>query len=241
MVRRISQIAGWTLIWSGLFIFGYLAWQLFGTDVVNAGVQAEASAEVDALLEAARLEAPPPTIIDPTPPSTSPPNGPTTDPEPIEYFAQDDPEAGSAFAFIRIPKIDVDEALFEGVDVPTLKNGPGHMPGTPLPGHPGNAVLSGHRTTYGRPFFDLDQLEPGDIIEVESEVGLHVYEVRELRVVLPHDFWVTYDRSGGWLTLTTCNPKFSAKERLIVWAEMVSGPNYEFAQLHVADVDGDAA
>ncbi len=115
------------------------------------------------------------------------------------------------------------------------------MPGTPLPGQPGNSVLSGHRTTYGRPFFDLDQLVVGDTIEVESEIGVHVYEVREIQVVLPTDFWVTYDRSGGWLTLTTCNPKFSARERLIIWAEMVAGPNLEFAQLHVADVDQEAA
>lgn len=225
-------------------VCGYLAWQLFGTDVVNAGVQAEAVAEVEALLVTAEEEAPQPTVIqfpDPTNPTplndSENPEEPTT----VEYYSQDDPELGAAFALLRIPKIGVDEALFEGVDVATLKNGPGHMPGTPLPGQPGNSVLSGHRTTYGRPFFDLDQLVVGDTIEVESEIGVHVYEVREIQVVLPTDFWVTYDRSGGWLTLTTCNPKFSARERLIIWAEMVAGPNLEFAQLHVADVDQEAA
>ena len=236
-MRRISQIAGWTLIWSGLFLFGYMGWQLYGTDLVNAGVQAEAAEEVEALLAAA---APSPTIIDPSelidPEIPPPPEDPATT-EPIKHFTQTDPEVGSAFAFLRIPKIGVDEAVFEGVDVATLKMGPGHMPGTPLPGQPGNAVVSGHRTTYGRPFFDLDQLEIGDTIEVESEIGVHVYEVREIMVVEPHDFWVTYDRSGAWLTLTTCNPKFSARERLIVWAEMVEGPNFEVAQLHRAALD----
>ena len=119
-------------------------------------------------------------------------------------------------------------------DRQTLKSGPGHMESTALPGQPGNSVLSGHRTTHGRPFFDFDLLEIGDSIEVETAVGVHVYRIREMRIVQPTDVWVTDDRPGGWMTLTTCNPKFSARERLVVWAEMVSGPNYQFIQLHEA-------
>jgi sortase A len=105
------------------------------------------------------------------------------------------------------------------------------MPGTALPGQPGNSVISGHRTTYGRPFYDLDLLSAGDRIEVETAVGVHVYEVRESFVVAPTDVWVTDDRPGGWLTLTTCHPRFSARERLIVTAEMVQGPNLEYVRL----------
>lgn len=122
--------------------------------------------------------------------------------------------------------------VFEGVDTETLRMGPGHMPNTPIPGQPGNAVISGHRTTYGRPFFDLDLLAVGDRIEVETAIGTHVYEVRDTEIVAPTDIWVTDPRPGGWLTLTTCNPKFSARERLIVFAEMVSGPNLEFVKVH---------
>lgn len=230
-MRRSIEVAGWTLIWSGLFVFGYLGWQLWGTDVVNAGVQAEAVLELQVALETSAESLPEPIIVKPE----DPPPGVSAE---VAYLAQDDPEAGNSFAFLRIPKIGVDAVVFEGVDVPTLKKGPGHMPGTPLPGHPGNSVLSGHRTTYGRPFFDFDQLEVGDTIEVESEVGTHVYVIREIIIVLPTDFWVTEDRDGAWLTLTTCTPKFSAKQRLIVWAEMVSGPNFEFSQLHeVSDSD----
>ena len=99
------------------------------------------------------------------------------------------------------------------------------MPQTPLPGQPGNAVISGHRTTYGAPFHNLDVLEPGDRIEVETALGLHVYEVRESFVVRPTDIWVTDPKPGAWLTLTTCHPKFSARERLIISAELVEGPN----------------
>ena len=118
--------------------------------------------------------------------------------------------------------------MFEGVDRETLTQGPGHMPGTPLPGQPGNAVISGHRTTYGRPFFDFDLLEPGDLIEVETAIGLHTYVVRSSIIVEPTDVWVTDDKEGAWLTLTTCNPKFSARQRLIINAELVSGPNLRY-------------
>jgi sortase A len=92
--------------------------------------------------------------------------------------------------------------------------------------------LSGHRTTYGRPFFDFDLLEVGDEIEMETAIGVHTYAIREIQVVQPTDVWVTDDRPGGWLTLTTCEPKFSARQRLVVFAEMVDGPNLEFIRLH---------
>ena len=92
---------------------------------------------------------------------------------------------------------------------------------------PGNAVVSGHRTTFGAPFNELDHLVPGDIIEVETAVGVHTYVVRESLVVNPFDVWVTDHRQGAWLTLTTCNPEFSARERLVVFAELIGGPNWE--------------
>jgi sortase A len=101
------------------------------------------------------------------------------------------------------------------------------MPDTPLPGMLGDAVISGHRTTYGAPFNELDELAPGDVIEVETAVGTHIYVVRESLVVSPFDVWVTNPREGAWLTLTTCNPEFSARERLVVFAELQGGPNWE--------------
>lgn len=228
-MRRRIQILGWTLTWLGVLVFGYVGWQLFVTDLLQSGAQAEAKEDLEVALVEARHEPPEVQQIDPADYIELPP-----DPEPREplvFYNEEEPEPGEAFAFLRIPKIGVDEVLFSGVDRSTLRKGPGHMPWTPLPGQPGNSVLSGHRTTYGRPFFDLDQLEPGDLIEVETAIGTHVYEVREMLVVLPTDVWVTESRSGGWLTLTTCNPKFSARERLIVWAEMVSGPNFEYVEL----------
>jgi sortase A len=126
--------------------------------------------------------------------------------------------------------------IFEGVDRATLKKGPGHMPWTPLPGQPGNAVLSGHRTTYGAPFFHLEALEPGDEIIIETALGTSVYEVRKVFIVAPTDVWVTEPMPGAWLTLTTCNPKYSARERLIIQAELVEGPNFAYVEAQKAQV-----
>lgn len=229
-MRYRIQVLGWTLIWSGLFIFGYLGWQLYGTDWINRGVQEEASAELE--LELSEVPPATPETIDPQdylgPDFEMPPDTP----EEVDFFAEEPVEAGQSFAFMSIPKIGLEDVvMYEGVDRETLKKGPGHMVTTPLPGQPGNAVVSGHRTTYGRPFFDFDLLEVGDRVEVETEIGTHVYEVREIQIVEPTDVWVTENRAGGWLTMTTCHPKFSARQRLVVWAEMVDGPNAAFIDI----------
>lgn len=234
-MRRNIQILGWTLIWGGVFIFGYLGYQLFVTDLINAGVQAEAADELEETISEG--DQPATEQIDPEEYIGSDGIPPET-PDSVQFHQMAAPEQGESFAFLRIPEIDVDEVVFAGVDRQTLRSGPGHMEGTALPGQPGNSVLSGHRTTYGRPFFDFDLLEVGDDIEVETAIGVHVYQIREMQIVEPTDVWVTDDRPGGWMTLTTCNPKFSARQRLVVWAEMVSGPNYEFIQLHEAKFGG---
>lgn len=229
-MRRNIQIFGWTLIWSGFFIFGYLGWQLFGTDLVNSGVQAEAQEEIVDVFVEAQEDLPDTEQVDPAEYLGEDP--PTEVPELVPFQSEIVPNTGEPFAVIRIDEIGVDDVVFAGVDRQTLKSGPGHMEGTPLPGQPGNAVLSGHRTTYGRPFFDFDLLEVGDEIEMETAIGVHTYAIREIQVVQPTDVWVTDDRPGGWLTLTTCEPKFSARQRLVVFAEMVDGPNLEFIRLH---------
>lgn len=204
------------MIWSGSIILGYVGYQLFGTDVVNQQVQAAAQEALPSVLEerAAQVELSPLAEVEGE-----------ADPVLIE---EPGVVEGEPFAAIRIPLIGVEQVVYAGIDRETLQLGPGHFPGTPLPGQPGNAVLSGHRTTYGRPFFDLDLLEPGDTIDVETAVGIHTYTVRESLVVTPFDVWVTEPKEGAWLTLTTCHPKFSARERLVVFAELTAGPNFEF-------------
>ncbi|HEY6628103.1 MAG TPA: sortase [Acidimicrobiia bacterium] len=215
-MRRNIQVLGWALIWTGVFIFGYLGWQLFGTDIVNQRVQAQASDDLHGFFEVEREHLPQIQAVE------------SQEGAPIEFHPEDEPEENTSFARLRVPKLALDVVVFEGVTHDALAQGPGHMPDTPLPGQPGNAVISGHRTTHGRPFFYFDLLRPGDRIEVETSIGTHVYEVRESFIVAPTDVWVADDKAGGWLTLTTCNPRFSARERLIISAEMVEGPNLAY-------------
>lgn len=224
MARRI-QIFGWTLIWSGLFVLGYVGFELFVTDFLNARTQETASEQVEEVFTETRTGLP---AVEEVPTSVPPEAGPAV----VEYHPESQPAVDTEFAIIRVPRLGVEAVVFEGVSPSTLKKGPGHMPGTALPGQPGNAVISGHRTTYGRPFFDFDQLEPGDVIEIETAIGVHTYQLQDdWFVVKPTDVWVTDDRPGGWLTLTTCHPKFSARERLIVTAELVDGPNLDYVRL----------
>lgn len=227
-MRRRIRIAGWSMVWSGILLLVFAGYQLYGTGLLTARAQAAAREDLAVALVQRRAELPPPKAVAVVAPETSSPS--TTSPEPVTLFEEDPVPEGEPLGHLRIPSIGVEEVVFEGVGRDTLRNGPGHMPWTPLPGQPGNAVISGHRTTYGAPFFDLDRLVPGDSIEVETAIGVHRYEVRETLIVEPTDVWVTKNRRGAWLTLTTCTPKYSARQRLIVFAELVDGPNLEFAE-----------
>ncbi len=227
---RLLRAAGWTLVWLGGLTLGFVAHQLWITSWFAKANQAELAVELEqrfAAVEIVEVPYEPPEVPGETvPPAPSIAQGATEAPRFLK--AESAPEEGSAFAEIRIPSLESLRegwTVVEGVSLSILKNGAGHMPWTPLPGQPGNSVISGHRTTYGQPFHDLDLLEPGDTIEVETALGVHVYSVKEVIVVKPHDVWVTHPRPGAWLTLTTCNPKFSARERLVVAAELVAGPN----------------
>ena len=116
-----------------------------------------------------------------------------------------------------------DSALYvvPGVDLNDLKKGPGHYPDTPLPGQLGNASIAGHRTTYGEPFRHIDQLQPGDEIIVTMLTGdRFVYEVASTEIVGPDDYYVvtTTDPTVAELTLTSCHPAFTARNRIAVHA-----------------------
>jgi LPXTG-site transpeptidase (sortase) family protein len=123
---------------------------------------------------------------------------------------------------IRIPAIGLNQTIVEGVSREMLKLGPGHYPGTALPGQPGNVVISGHRTTYSKPFHDLDLLTTGDPIVIETPSGSFRYEVAETLVVPDDDARPLLDTVEPRLTLTTCHPKGSARERLVVVASLVA-------------------
>lgn len=131
---------------------------------------------------------------------------------------------GDPLTRIRIPRISVDVVVVEGTTASALRAGAGHYPQTPLPCEAGNVGIAGHRTTYGRPFHDLDRLRVGDRITLVTPIGECTYVVhRPPFVTQPTDVGVIQATAQGMLTLTTCHPKGSARQRLIVRA-LLEGP-----------------
>jgi sortase A len=133
------------------------------------------------------------------------------------------PVPGGAVGFIRIAKIDLDMAFVQGVELADLAKGPGHDPASPLPGEGGNVVIAGHRTTHRAPFWSIDTLVPGDQIMLQTRRGTFLYRVMWVRVVDPGDLWVKARTRRPALTLTTCEPRFSQRQRLVVRALQIYG------------------
>jgi len=125
-----------------------------------------------------------------------------------------------AVALLEIPAIDLRAYVLEGTDRSVLAKGPGHFPGTPLPGEAGNVAIAGHRTMHGHPFHDLDLLEPGDAIYTGTNDHISVYRVARTLIVYPNELDVVAQTGVELLTLTTCHPKGSATRRLVVVAEL---------------------
>ena len=210
---------GTSLIVLGLLMFLFVGYQLWGTGIEEA--QSQNSLENRFTQIAVTTTSPPPPSISPSviePPVTESPVTTTpTPPEPIVI------KEGDPMAIINLPTIGVSKYVVAGVETADLKKGPGHYPGTPFPGELGNASIAGHRTTYGEPFRHLDDLSIGDPIIITDLMGRQfTYLVSNQQVVEATDSWVvaTTDRTKAVLTLTTCHPEFSAKQRLIISAEL---------------------
>ena len=222
VVRRVAGAIGRTFITVGILILLFVAYQLWGTGIYTDREQDQLQQQFNAALRSEGADAP-------TTTTTLPGTGPTATTTTTAPAPPAAPE-GDAVAQIRIPKIGVDSIVVNGVTRDDLRKGPGHYPNTPLPGQEGNSAIAGHRTTYGAPFGDLDQLAPDDLIEVRTLQGSFRYRVTEQLIVAPSDISVIDpvlknpdDSSQGFaatLTLTTCNPKYSAAQRLIIKAEL---------------------
>ena len=237
---RLLHNMGWTFIYLGVLTLGFVVHQLFITTWFAQQAQTELA--VERLEQWEDTEISEVVVVPNTEGSTEPGVEPGDSGEqgggvrgaPLILKVESAPDLGNAFALIRIPKLErLEEGwnVVEGVRTTDLRNGAGHMPDTAIPGQPGNAVISGHRTTWGQPFHELDQLDPGDRIEVDTALGTHIYEVRQTLVVEPTEVWVADPREGAWLTLTTCHPLFSARQRFVVIAELVFGPNAEVIEV----------
>ncbi|HYI19878.1 MAG TPA: class E sortase [Solirubrobacteraceae bacterium] len=127
-------------------------------------------------------------------------------------------EAGDAVGRLEIPAIGLETVVVEGTDPGELRSGPGHYPGTALPGAGTTVAIAGHRTTYGAPFRRLDDLERGDVITVRMPYGRVVYRVERTRIVDPDAIWVTRPAGREQLVLTACHPLYSAEQRIVVFA-----------------------
>jgi sortase A len=143
-------------------------------------------------------------------------------PELRQAYEQGRVDEGDSLTRIRIPAIGVDVVVVEGTSASALRAGAGHYPSTPLPGDEGNVAIAGHRTTYGKPFANLDRLQPGDDILLETPLGEYRYQVSTSPFVVDNADWSPIAQtSGKTLTLSTCHPKRSARQRLIVKAALV--------------------
>ena len=218
-MRRVIGAFGRTFVTVGILILLFVAYQLWGTGLYTAREQ-------DRLREQFQAEV----VSDSSPPTRRPapashrPRSPRRRPlhRPRHLRSRVKPSR-----CLRIPKIAVDDVVVEGVNRDDLRKGPGHYPGTPLPGQVGNAAIAGHRTTYGAPFGDLDQLTVGDKIIVQTTQGTFTYEVHEEPLIVdPTDVSVLNPDPNleATLTLTTCNPKYSASQRLVIKAVLEREP-----------------
>lgn len=210
---RVLSILGKLLISVGAGILLFVGWTLWGTGLYTNQQQ---NALEDQFNEIPVLRIPP------------------AEDEPFEVPDSFRPGPGSPAFRLVIPKIDLRKVVVEGVGVEELHRGPGHYPECrpgferPLctdfeevwPGENGRAVISGHRTTYGAPFWDLDKLERGDPIITETKWGEFTYRVTRTEIVAPDALGIVVPSDQPELVLTTCNPRFSAAQRLIVFAEM---------------------
>ena len=203
-VRRVIAGVGRSLIFFGVLILLFVAYQLWGTGLAEARSQHRLKNQFNRALTATTS-----TTVDPNTPVTAAPP----------------PPEGDAIAIIKIPKIGIEKAVVEGVGTEDLKKGPGHYPTTPQPGQKGNAAIAGHRTTYGHPFYDLNELQVGDPILITTRQGKFRYEVLETKSVSPNAVQVLDNTPDNRLTLTTCTPRFSA-QRLVVVSHLI-GPAFD--------------
>lgn len=217
VVSRAVGVLGRILVIAGLFILGFVAFQLWGTGLQESRAQDGLAADLaPAGTSSDGLEAVVGALA-----RTDPATAPATAP----------PPEGDPVGVIEIPRIDLQRVVVEGVSKADLRKGPGHYPDTPLPGQAGNSGIAGHRTTYGAPFNRIDELNVGDEVVLTTPQGRFTYRVVEGPVkgqawysVDPEDVSVLRDFGDDRVTLTACHPKYSARERIIVHAVLEGRP-----------------
>ena len=235
-VRRAVGVLGELLITLGVLVLLFVVWQLWWTDVTAGREQARTVTSLEQ-----QWQRPAPAATTPGGTGAAGPSagatratGPTATTghpgtrakDPLVTFTG--VPDGTAFAIIRVPRFGADYArpILQGSGTTELQEGVGHYVGTAMPGQVGNFAIAGHRTTYGRPFHDIDKLRPGDTIIIETKRDYYVYRMRRHTIVRP---WQTEviapvpqhpgERpTARWLTMTSCHPKYYATYRYIAFA-----------------------
>ena len=121
---------------------------------------------------------------------------------------------------LTILSANINHYVVFGATLNKLEYGPGYILGTSLPGSGGNFAIAGHRTTYGAPFGNLDKTEVGDSILFQTNTNQYEYVITEVKIVSPDDTYVLGNFGDDRITLSTCHPKFSARQRLVVVGEL---------------------
>lgn len=192
----ILRLVGKILLTGAAIMGAYILWLLWGTGIVQGRQQDQLREDLEVRLEEAAA-------------------APGKEPAPAL--------PGEAYAILRIPDLELNEVVVEGITTEALQKGPGHYPKSADPWDlTGKVAIAGHRTTYGAPFWDLNKLRPGDDIRLVTEEGIFDYVVNRSEIVLPSATYVANPTPKPTLILTTCNPRFSAAERLIVFADLVT-------------------
>jgi sortase A len=239
-------LVGKSFIALGVLMFAFVAYQLWGTGIQTAQAQNDLENQFQELLGSTSTVTT--TVTTTTVAVTVPDSSPDTSvPQPattstIPVAPAQTLVGGSPVAQLKIPSIGLDWTVVEGVGVGELKKGPGHFPETPLPGQLGNAAIAGHRTTYGAPFFDLDRVKVGDTIEVGTVAGLFTYQVTGATVVSPSAYALvipTVNPDEATLTLATCTPAYTARNRLIITATLVPEQSAQVSRPPSATVPGE--
>jgi sortase A len=182
---------------------GFVAFELWGTGVSTARAQRALRITFQQDLATGPTAIPVPTKL------------------PVLHLAE-----GAPAMIIRIPRMHLDMVVVEGTLPDDLAKGPGHYRGTAFPWQPhGRVAIAGHRTTHLHPFWSLDHLRRGDVIEAVTRFGAYRYRVTGTRTVLPTDSWILNQTGPPSLVLTTCSPRFSASHRLVVFASRVRSAN----------------
>jgi len=145
---------------------------------------------------------------------------PTPAPQAAAPFAHERVRLGDTVAKLTIPRLEAQLYVVEGVDQADLRRGPGHLPGSSLPGGNGNCVVAGHRDTH---FRVLKDIRKGDDIVLETRTGLFLYRVKGTEIVSPRDTASIQPSTDAVLHLITCYPFYyvgSAPKRFIVEADL---------------------